>query len=89
MSNANRVKITVEWRREDAKTYAVIPINNGKEGRPKFMAELVMELCFRRDWVRPWQVILYILNRDRAKMMEDGKELKRLMALMADGEKVG
>jgi len=81
MSNANRIKINLEWRREDGKTYIKVPINKGKEGRPFFILQRLLEICFLKAWVTPLQLLSYLWTRDGKKIKDDLDRVEELQEL--------
>jgi len=70
MGNRNRIKITLEWRREDAKVYAKIPIARGKEERPKFMMQRFLTAMLIKKWVTPLDIISFGVNYDKRRWLE-------------------
>ena len=81
MSNANRIKIKLYWRREDGKNYIEIPINRGKEGRPWFLLQRVIEIMIVKKWVTPMQLFSYMWVRDSRQIREDLKKVDALIDL--------
>jgi len=75
--NKDKIKLDIYWRPRDASTPLKTPI---KEARPFFVLQRFLEICFIKKWVEPWQVILYVINRDRAKMIKEVEELNKLLA---------
>jgi len=70
MSNRNRVKILLEWRREDAKVYAKIPIARGKEERPVYMMQRLLTTMLIKKWVTPIDIISFAVNYDKRRWLE-------------------
>jgi len=81
MSNANRVKISLEWRREDSTTYVKIPINKGKEDRPFFIIQRLLEVFFLKGWITPLQLLSFLWTRDGHRIKEDLDRVDELQEL--------
>ena len=78
MSNSNKVKLTLEWRREDGQSRAVWRLHDGKEGRPVYMLYLLLEYYKKRGFLNKensYKILQYLSEKDGLNLVSPGQLL--------------